>query len=119
MFEWIKNLFCFKVKPTFNPTTPFAPSVQEDTRSIEAVKRTRAAFRKQEFQMQARAAKAHSAECNDMWTCVADPCFIVEPDKIVSTSYAPQSEVDRYNEILKRNRKRYKKMTKARVKQTP
>jgi hypothetical protein len=118
MFEWIKNIFCFRVKPTFNPTTPLSPVVQEDTRSIEAIKRTRAAFRKQEFEMQARAAKAHASECNDMWTCVADPCFIREPDKIVSTSYAPPEEVDRYNEILKRNRKRLKKMTKVRIKQT-
>lgn len=118
MFEWIKNLFCFKVKPILNLTSPFSPVVQEDTRSIESIKRTRAAFRKQEFEMKARAFKAHAAECTDQWTCIKDPCFVVEPDKIVSKSYAPPEEVDRYNKTRKRNRSILKKMTKARVKQT-
>ena len=110
MFEWIKNLFSFKVKPLINPNTPFAPSVQEDPRTIQSVKNTRSAFKQQETEMQFRAMKAHSAECDDSFTCTSDPCFKIEPDKIVKSETV---SADRYNKIRKKNMKLLKGMKKS------
>lgn len=109
MFDWIKNLFSFKVKPLINPNTPFAPSVQEDPRTIQSVKNTRSAFKQQATEMQFRAMKAHSAECDDSFTCTSDPCFKREPDKIVKSETV---SADRYNKIRKKNMKLLKGMKK-------
>jgi hypothetical protein len=110
MFDWIKNLFYFKVKPLINTTTPFTPSVQEDPRTVQSVKNTRKAFKQQEAAMQMMAMKAHAAECNDTFTCSAEPCFIREPDKIVKTETV---SAERYNNIRKKNMKRLKGMKKT------
>lgn len=108
MFDWIKNLFCFKVKPILNPTTPFTPTTQEDPRTIQSVKNTRSAFKQQEVSMQFMAMKAHASGC-DVFNCKAEPCFIQEPDKIVKTETVP---ADRYNKIRKKNMKLLKGMKK-------
>lgn len=98
-----------------NIDMPVSPSVQEDPRVHESIKRTRSAFKQQQCAMDMRAMKSHAAECNDPWTCVADPCFVIEPDKIVNKQLASQAELDRYNDIRKKNRTRYKKMNKVRA----
>lgn len=110
MFDWLKNLFSFKVKPTFNPSSPYTPAVQEDPRSIESVKRTRQAFKQQEVAMQFRAMKAHAADCPGVMDCTADPCFIHEPDKIVGKETV---SAERYNKIRKKNMKLLKGMKKS------
>ena len=107
MFEWIKNLFAFKVKPLINTTTPFTPSTQEDPRTVQSVKNTRKAFKDQQVAMQFRAMKAHAADCDDTFTCTSEPCFKIEPDKIVNKETVP---ADRYNKIRKKNMKLLKGM---------
>ena len=107
-----------KTRPTMNFDTPFAPSVQEDPRTVQSVKNVRKAFKDQQFAMDARARKAHSSECDDPWTCSSDPCFINSPDKIVSQTAADEHEVNRYKEQLKKNRKRLRTMKKAPIRRT-
>lgn len=109
MFEWIKDLFSFKVKPLINHTTPFTPTVQEDPRTVQSVKNVRKAFEQQAFEIEVRARKAHAAECDDTFSCTAEPCFIREPDKIVKTETV---SAESYNERRKRNMKRIKDMNK-------
>ena len=65
---------------------PFAPTMQEDPRTIESIRRTRKTFEAQWTEMSARALKAHSPECPDPWTCTKENCFKFEPDKIVKQS---------------------------------
>ena len=110
MFGWIKNLFCFKVKTLTNLQTPFTPSAQEDPRTIESVKNTRKAFKQQETAMQFRAMKAHAADCDDTFTCSAEPCFKREPDKIVGKETVSANE---YNKRRKKNMKLLKGMKKT------
>jgi len=107
-FNWVKEKCCIKIKPTFNPTSPIAPSTQEDPRTIQSIKNTREAFKKQEVSMQIRAMKSHSSGC-DVFNCHKDPCFIPEPDKVVNTETV---SADRYNTIRKKNMKRMKRLNK-------
>lgn len=107
MFDWIKRLIPFKVKPTFNPTTPITPTVQEDVRAYEAVKRTRTAFKQQEQAMKARSLKPHSAVCKDPLECMKEKCFVWEPDKIVKEEVI---SADHYNKQRKKNIARLKDM---------
>ena len=65
---------------------PLIPTIQEDPRFQESIKRTRKTFEQQWEQMNARALKAHSPECPDPWTCTKENCFKFEPDKIVKQS---------------------------------
>jgi hypothetical protein len=116
MFDWIKNLFNFKIKPTFNPTSPITPATQEDPRTIQSIKNTRKAFEQQKTQMQRRALKSHAAECNDPWTCIADPCFRYEPDKIISVQDASEDEIVRMYAQRRLNQERLKGMKKSRIK---
>ena len=62
---------------------PIIPTIQEDPRFRESVKKTRKVFEAQWEEMNARALKAHSPECPDPWTCTKEKCFKFEPDKIV------------------------------------
>jgi len=110
MFDWIKNIFSFKVKPTFNTTSPFVAISQEDPRKIQSVKNTRKAFKDQQQAMQMRAMKAHAAECDDTFTCTAEPCFKWESDKVVKTETVA---ADEYNKRRKKNMKLLKGMKKS------
>ncbi len=60
------------------------PTVQEDTRAIEAVKRVRKAFDQQSQAMNARALKRH--QCANPDLCNKNICFKHVPDKIVDIS---------------------------------
>lgn len=113
MFEWFKNILNLKSKAICTTINPFTPTTQEDPRTIETIKRTRGSIKQQEVSMNMRALKAHSADCKDSWTCVADPCFILEPDKIVSEHRADQSDLTRYNKQRKLNKQRLASMKKA------
>ena len=115
MFEWFKKILNLKSKVVCSPLNPFTPTTQEDPRTIETIKRTRASIRNQEVSMNMRALKAHSAECNDTWTCTKDPCFKIEPDKIISEARASQEELSRYNKQRKRNKQRLVDMRKTPV----
>jgi hypothetical protein len=118
MFEWFKRILNLKSKAVCSPLHPYTPTTQEDPRTIETIKRTRASIKKQEVSMNMRALKSHSAECNDSWTCTNDPCFKIEPDKIVSEARASQDELTRYNKQRKKNKQRLTDMKKAQVKKS-
>ncbi len=64
-------------------TVSVIPTVQEDTRAIEAVKRVRKAFEQQEKSMNIRSLKRHS--CADPDLCDRRICFKHAPDKIIHT----------------------------------
>jgi hypothetical protein len=117
-FKWLKEHCTIKLKAPMNVSNPFTPTTQEDPRTIETIKRTRASIKKQEVSMNMRALKSHSAECNDSWTCTNDPCFKIEPDKIVSEARASQDELTRYNKQRKKNKQRLTDMKKAQVKKS-
>lgn len=57
---------------------------QENPRDAATRKRVREAFKAQEQQMQSRAMKAHSADCEDPLTCKKRICFVWKPDQIVN-----------------------------------
>jgi hypothetical protein len=114
MFDWLKKIFGLKLNAICTPLHPYSPTTQEDPRTVETVKRTRASIKNQEVSMNMRALKSHALDCNDVWTCTADPCFKLEPDKIVSVSRASQDELTRYN----KTRKRHKKVL-SEIKKTP
>ncbi len=59
----------------------------EDEKAVEQRKRIDAAFREQEYHLQAKALVAHAADCDDPVFCDKQPCFKWEPDKIVGKSY--------------------------------
>lgn len=83
MFKWLRRLF---ESPSIKVIreTPFTPTVQEDPRVQESIKRTRTAFKKQQQDMQTRALKPHAVTCKDPLACKTTKCFVWEPDKIVS-----------------------------------
>lgn len=57
-------------------------SVQQDVRSVNAVKEVQKSFEQQQESMVIRSLKSHRSGC-DIVQCVRDKCFIVEPDRIV------------------------------------
>jgi hypothetical protein len=118
MFEWFKRILNLKSKAVCSPLHPYSPTTQEDPRVMESIKRTRASIKQQEISMNMRALKSHAAECNDTWTCTKDPCFILEPDKIVSEARATQEEISRYNKQRKKNKQRLNNMKKAPVRKS-
>jgi len=65
-------------------TVSFIPTVQEDTRSIEAVKRVRKMFDQCESGINAMALKRH--QCKDPDLCTKKICFKSVPDKIVNVT---------------------------------
>lgn len=79
LLRWLQD----KTKSKVIQLEVFSPVEQEDPRTQESIKRTRKTFEEQQQQMQARAMKAHAADCPDPWTCKKNPCFKWEPDKIV------------------------------------
>lgn len=107
-----------KYRSSINLNTPYTPTTQEDPRTVESIKRTKAAFKQQEVSMNMRALKAHAAECNDPWTCTSEPCFIREPDKIVNVEQASEKEVMRFNSVGARNKRILRNMNKARQKKS-
>jgi hypothetical protein len=117
-FKWLKEHCTIKLKAPMNVSNPFTPTTQEDPRTVQSIKRTRAAFKQQEVSMNMRAMKAHAAECNDTWTCSAEPCFIIEPDKIVNVEQASEKEVMRFNSIASKNKRILRSMNKARQKKS-
>jgi predicted RNA-binding protein with PUA-like domain len=44
------------------------------------------AFDKQQQDMNTRALKPHSSDCEDPWDCKKDVCFVPSPDKIIQVS---------------------------------
>ena len=78
--SWFKSRYLIgdEVVPLFKAKTE-----QENPRDAATRKRVRAAFKAQEQQMQARAVKAHDADCIDPWTCQKTICYKWVPDKIV------------------------------------
>jgi hypothetical protein len=92
MFKWIKSLFFPEQSRTTLRDTPLSPQVQEDPRTQEAIKRTRAAFKEQEQAMNTRALKPHSAACKDPLACKTKKCFKWAPDKIVSGTKVIETE---------------------------
>lgn len=85
LFKFIReSLSHIGFKANYTPTNSISiPETvkEQDHRAIK--ERVRKAFEQQEKEMKMRAFKQHSASCPDNWTCRADPCFIIEPDKIV------------------------------------
>jgi hypothetical protein len=79
LLKWLQN----KTRYSASSENIFTPSLQEDPRTQESIKKTRKAFEAQQEQMSARALKQHAADCPDPWTCTKSPCFKWEPDKIV------------------------------------
>lgn len=63
------------------------PIIQTDVRDKKIRMRVKKSFKNQVSSMGARAMKPHSALCPDIFTCNNNPCFIREPDKIVSGPY--------------------------------
>jgi hypothetical protein len=57
-------------------------TVQQDVRSVNAVKGIEKAFESQHEAMTVRSMKAHGVGC-DIMKCVKDNCFVREPDRIV------------------------------------
>jgi hypothetical protein len=70
-----------------NSTLTPEPLVQTDIRDKKVRMRVRRSFKNQVYAMSARAMKPHSASCPDIFICKNSPCFIREPDKIVSGPY--------------------------------
>ena len=105
MFDWFKRLMCMKIQVIDNPFNPTAPkSVQEDPRTIQSVRNTKNAFKKQQAAMDIRAMKAHGADCDDPWTCAKDVCFKREPDKVVAVSQLSQQEINHMTRTAQKNK---------------
>ena len=96
MFDWFRKIINLKSKAVCTTLNPITPTTQKDPLNL-AIKRTRASIKQQEISMNMRALKAHAAECTHTSTCTEDPCFKIEPDKIVSEARATQEELSRYN----------------------
>ena len=79
LLKWLQH----KTRYTASSAQIFSPSLQEDPRTQESIKRTRKGFEDQQQQMDARAMKPHAFDCPDPLTCTKSPCFIWKPDKIV------------------------------------
>lgn len=59
--------------------------VTEDESAVNLRKRIHKAFDDQQSELHGRGLVPHSAECQDPLSCVKQPCFKWEPDKIVRT----------------------------------
>ena len=57
--------------------------VESDPISQDSIKIADRIFESQWESLNTRVLKPHSGECVDSWTCTKEPCFNVEPDKIV------------------------------------
>lgn len=83
-------------------TVSVIPTVQEDTRSIKAVKRVRKAFEQQQEAMNIRALKRHS--CSDPDLCTKRICFENIPDKIVHTEIVPRKTKEELAQGIRKGR---------------
>lgn len=88
LLKWLQS----KTKYRVSSDNVFTPTLQEDPRHQESLKRTRKTFEDQQQQMDTRAMKAHAADCPDPWTCTRNPCFKWEPDKIVGGVYRMENK---------------------------
>lgn len=78
------------------------PTVQEDTRSIEAVKRVRKMFDQCAESINAMALKRH--ECADPDLCTKKICFKNIPDKIAHTETVPLKTKEELTQGIKKRR---------------
>jgi hypothetical protein len=96
IYYFIRMIFThkegFKFSHGIKSKDIFMPTVQEDTRDAATRKRVAESIASQWEQLSARALKAHAADCPDPWTCKKNPCFIWEPDKIVSAPYEVENK---------------------------
>ncbi|HVW99237.1 MAG TPA: hypothetical protein VHA52_02185 [Candidatus Babeliaceae bacterium] len=85
LFESIRNyLSKINLMPTSNQSNPLSHvdivAVDENRELKESIRKQ---FAEQEQAMQIRSFKAHGPSCPDNWTCKKEPCFIIEPDRII------------------------------------
>ena len=78
------------------------PTAQEDTKSIEAVKRVRKMFEQQEASMNIRSLKRHSCANPDL--CTKIRCFKSEPDKIIHTETVERKTIEELTHGIKNKR---------------
>lgn len=70
-----------------SPSIVTQPTVQTDVRIKKTRMRVRKSIDDQLKSRQVFAMKPHGADCIDILSCTRNPCFIREPDKIVSHPY--------------------------------
>jgi hypothetical protein len=88
-------LYSFRIKRV-SLGNPFSFSLQtsvlqEDPRTLNALKSVNKAFDQQQAFMEIRALKAHDSSCKDIFNCKRFRCFRPEPSKIVSSAYIVES----------------------------
>ena len=90
---WNKVRFYFKPLPIENIMMATDHKEITCTRDRSTRLRVEAAFRAQRQEMEARALKAH--ECEDLFNCTREPCFIRVPDKIVDKTYKVEKHINK------------------------
>jgi hypothetical protein len=80
--DWVKS----KQIESTPIQTPTFRTTQEDPRIVQQQKEIKAWFDAQQQEMDAIGLKLHERDC-DVINCTSNPCFIREPDKIVSQPY--------------------------------
>lgn len=76
-----------RIKPLNIPTINPMLSHQEDTRTIQSIKRVRQAFEDNQEYISARSMRPHGPNCEDASICENMNCFKWKPDKIIGQPY--------------------------------
>ncbi len=98
MLKKIKTLAAwFDIKPSYYRHDIYQQKVQEDSRTLEAIKRTRTIFTRNEELINARALRPHAFECKDELEC--EGCFKFEPDKIIGKPYPIMLKLQRTSKV--------------------